>query len=98
LEGKQEDRSSKLNERTGNVYENKGMLPIARLRRGRYAQNGRLPPDGLAAPWTRSLSLEREQEESSSKLNERTGNVYENKGALWRSLERSGNVYENKGT
>jgi hypothetical protein len=44
LEGKQEDGSSKLNERTRNVYENKGMLPIARLRRGRYTRNGPLAP------------------------------------------------------
>jgi hypothetical protein len=32
----------------------------------------------------------------SSNLNERTGNVYENKGSLWKTQERSGNVYENK--
>jgi hypothetical protein len=31
------------------------------------------------------------------KLNERTGNVYENKGALWKTWERSWNLYENKG-
>jgi hypothetical protein len=54
--------------------------------------------DELAAPWTRSLSLEREQEENSSKLKERSLNVYENKGPLWKTPERSFNVYENKGT
>jgi hypothetical protein len=32
-----------------------------------------------------------------SKMNERTGNVYENKGSLWKTRERSANVYENKG-
>jgi hypothetical protein len=32
----------------------------------------------------------------SSNLNERTGNVYENKGTLWKTQEKSGNVYENK--
>jgi hypothetical protein len=30
-------------------------------------------------------------------MNERTGNVYENKGSLWKTQERSANVYENKG-
>jgi hypothetical protein len=32
------------------------------------------------------------------KSNERSGNVYENKGPLWKTRQRSGNVYENKGT
>jgi hypothetical protein len=31
-------------------------------------------------------------------LNERTGNVFENKGALWKTWERSWNVHENTGT
>ena len=30
-------------------------------------------------------------------LTERSGNVIENKGRLWKTLERSWNVYENKG-
>jgi hypothetical protein len=32
------------------------------------------------------------------KLNERRGNVYENKGPLWKKWGRSGNVIENKGS
>jgi hypothetical protein len=32
------------------------------------------------------------------KLQERTGNVYENKGSAYKDWERSGNVIENKGT
>jgi hypothetical protein len=32
------------------------------------------------------------------KLNERTGNLYENKGPLWKTQERNGNLAENKGT
>jgi hypothetical protein len=32
------------------------------------------------------------------KLNERTGNVIENKGWLWKAWERTGNVIENKGS
>ena len=31
-------------------------------------------------------------------MNERRGNVYENKGPLWKTWGRSWNVYENKGT
>ena len=33
-----------------------------------------------------------------SKLNERSGNVYENKGLQWKTVERSGNVIENTGS
>jgi hypothetical protein len=33
-----------------------------------------------------------------AKLNERTGNVYENKGSLWKTWEQSSNVIETKGT
>jgi hypothetical protein len=33
---------------------------------------------------------------NSSKLTERSLNVHENKGALWKTRERSWNVYENK--
>jgi hypothetical protein len=32
------------------------------------------------------------------KLNERSGNVIENKGLLWKTGQQSRNVYENKGT
>jgi hypothetical protein len=31
-------------------------------------------------------------------LTEQCGDVYENKGPLWKIGERSGNVYENKGS
>jgi hypothetical protein len=33
-----------------------------------------------------------------TKLTERTGNIYENKGSLWKTKRRSGDVIENKGT
>jgi hypothetical protein len=39
-----------------------------------------------------------EARKNSSKLNELLGNVYENKGPLWKTWSRSGNVTENKGT
>jgi hypothetical protein len=38
------------------------------------------------------------QFEKNSFLNERGGNVIENKGPLLKTEEKSGNVYENKGT
>jgi hypothetical protein len=38
------------------------------------------------------------QFEANSFFNERTGNVVENKGSLWKTWERSWNFYENKGT
>jgi hypothetical protein len=33
-----------------------------------------------------------------SKFKEQSGNVYENKGSLWKIPERSWNLIENKGT
>jgi hypothetical protein len=54
------------------------------------------PAKRVAVSRLQSLSLEQMQEKTYSKLNERTGNVYENKGSLWKTLERTGNVYENK--
>jgi hypothetical protein len=38
------------------------------------------------------------KERDSSKLDERRGNVHENKGPLWKTWQRSGNVTENKGS
>jgi hypothetical protein len=40
----------------------------------------------------------RGSKKDSSKLNDRRGNVYENKGTLWKTRRRSWNVYENKRT
>ncbi|MGA9056791.1 MAG: hypothetical protein WB763_09810 [Terriglobia bacterium] len=40
----------------------------------------------------------RERKKNSSKVNEQRGNVYENKGPLWKTDWQSGNVIENKGT
>jgi hypothetical protein len=39
-----------------------------------------------------------EGKKNSLKLNERSGNVYENKRTLWKARERGKNVYENKYT
>jgi hypothetical protein len=38
-----------------------------------------------------------EAKKNSSKMNERRGNLYENKGPLCKIRSQSGNVYENKG-
>jgi len=51
-----------------------------------------------SARGTISLSPEVEARKSPSKLNERSGNVYESKGSLWKTYRRGGNVIENKGT
>jgi hypothetical protein len=63
--------TSKLNERTGNVYENKGPLwgTSGCMTSPSHFQAGSvsLPPPGETTVATR-------------KFNERTGNVYENKG------------------
>jgi predicted chitinase len=51
------------------------------------------PPDGLGhdVSWAG-----KEGTIADLKLNERTGNVYENKGSVWKTRERSGNVIDNK--
>jgi hypothetical protein len=41
---------------------------------------------------------ESEREKEFLKMNDRCGNVYENKGALWKTGGQSGNVSENKCT
>jgi hypothetical protein len=38
------------------------------------------------------------KERDSSKLDERRGNVHENKGPLWKTRQQSGNDTENKGS
>jgi hypothetical protein len=60
-----------------------------------WAKSHKKPARRLAAPQANSLASQAEAKKNSSKLNERTGNVYENKGALWKTRKRSGNVYEN---
>jgi hypothetical protein len=49
------------------------------------------------ALWQLSTVCTEWQMEKNSFLNERTGNVYENKGPLWEIRERSGNVHEKTG-
>jgi hypothetical protein len=80
--------SLKLNEQTGNVYENKGSLWKTLdlgICKGRFASRS------YSLPLSRLSS--RSQETSDSKT-ERTGNLYENKGALWKSHGKSRNLFE----
>jgi hypothetical protein len=63
-----------------------GVLPEASFRRRKAAASCRTPK-ATGVAWGKS-------KRDSSKMNERSGNVYENKGALWKNCERSWNVYE----
>ena len=57
-------------------------------------------PDGQQKPLMRQAGIRGQQRRRPGKgifLNERSGNVYENKGPLWKTPDRSGNVFENKG-
>jgi hypothetical protein len=40
----------------------------------------------------------RERKKQLQEANERSGNIYENKGPSWKKWQRSGNIYENKGS
>jgi hypothetical protein len=50
------------------------------------------------SPLTTPLPHSIKARKHASKLTERSWNVHENKGSLWKTWERSGNVYENKAT
>jgi hypothetical protein len=54
------------------------------------AGRGKKPANRPAAPQTQSLLLEREARKNSSKLNERTWNVFENKGPVWKNASVAG--------
>jgi len=60
-------------------------------------QDGK-PANGRSTAQTRSLSSEDKAKKDSLKLNERSQNVYENKGSPWKTQERGWNAYENKGS
>jgi hypothetical protein len=50
----------------------------------------------LARPkWTKSPQTEQKEKKNSQKMNERGGNVYENKGQVFHSLVESWNLIEN---
>jgi hypothetical protein len=52
----------------------------------------------LLTRWTKSALSGVGTKANSSKLNERTGNVYENKGPAWKTRGQSVYVFENAGT
>jgi hypothetical protein len=56
-----------------------------------------------ARQWTRHARDKKsviagEAKKNSLKLNEQSGNVYENKGSLWKTRGRIGNLLEKKGS
>jgi hypothetical protein len=78
-----------VNERTRNVYENKGEeSKNSKVEESRPTRE----PSGNPGPRCEVL------DSHLRKMNERTGNVYENKGSALSGTERSGNVIENKGS
>jgi len=70
--------------------------------RGKGLGDEGLPAAGACQNHSLNLSCDSRKPTSLGKefffLTERRGNVYENKGPLWKKLERSGNVVENKST
>ena len=99
----------KLNERRGNVYENKGRWYGVCGRWGKKNMGwgprteGQRPAPRWRAPasvaqFVTRVKTAQELKERTVFLMERFGNVYENKGPLWKTCGGSRNVYENTGT
>ncbi len=87
-------RLPKMNERSANVYENKG----EESRSSRVEEsNARGEPSVHPGPSRELLDCQLSTSRL-RKMNERSANVYENKGQLWKTRELSLNVFENKGT
>jgi hypothetical protein len=90
-------------ERTGNIVENKGsyvsisgiLLKVKSLSLNGAGDRCQKMKGRQQAKATRAQGSSNDER---IKLNERTGNFYENKGPLWKTWERTGNVVENKGT
>jgi hypothetical protein len=57
--------------------------------------SGTTSPQFGACRYKRKVVHSKGTKSEPSKLKERTGNVYENKGTLQKTEGRSGNVYEN---
>ncbi len=60
-------------------------------------KRGQQPGNLLIFRWTASPFSEEREKSNSLKMNEQCGDVYENKGPLWKTGWQSGNVIENKG-
>jgi hypothetical protein len=74
------------------------MLPRSAVHSRKCPNRGNKPGEVPGFKWTRSLFTEEEPGKNSLKMKKRRGNVYENKGPVFRSPEGSGNVIENKGS
>ena len=61
-------------------------------------KRGQKPGKLRASRRTASRFSEAKEKKNSLKMNERSGNVYENKGSAFETRERRGNVTENKGS
>ena len=72
------------------------MLPRSAVHSRKCLKRGKKPGEVPGFRWTRSPFSEEEERKNSLEMNDRCGNVYENKGPAFRSPFRSWNVIENK--
>jgi hypothetical protein len=61
------------------------------------AQTSPMTPSPLLSAWQNVTACSRSDRSYFKKMRERSGNVIENKGSLWKTDQQSRNVYENKG-
>ncbi len=74
------------------------MLPRTLIGFGKCCARGQKAGKLFGFRQTPSPLLQTKERKNSSKMNERSGNVYENKGSAFKTRQRSGNVIENKGS
>jgi len=72
------------------------MLSGCAVHSRKCSKPGNKPGEVPGFRWTRSPFSEEEERKNSLEMNDRCGNVYENKGPAFSSPFRSGNVIENK--
>ena len=73
-------------------------FPVACKAACEGAQGGQRPANCYGLQRTYSLWIQGNGKKNSSKLIERTGNVYENKGSVWKTCPRILYVYEKTGS
>jgi hypothetical protein len=73
------------------------MLPRTPISFGLCRKRGQKPGKLRGFRWTAGSFSEAKEKKNSLKMKERSRNVIENKGPLWKIRERSGNVVENTG-
>jgi len=74
------------------------LLPAPTHSRERMPQAGRIGVKLSCHIRDKKSVVAGEAKRNSSKLTVQRGNLYENKGPLWKTWPRSRNVYENTGT